>query len=431
MTSQSLVLLLGVSLNFTSSPLPSYTYDSLSQLTQVDYPGSFAFADTSFSLDPVGNRTQVTAGGTTSYTPNRLNQYTQVGSTAFTYDANGNLTSDGSRTYTYDSENRLVSTVYGLRTMDCTYDPFGRRLSKTVDGVATYFLYDGEQVIAETDGNGALTASYVFGPGIDEPLTMTRGGTTHSYHTDGLGSIVALTNASGAVVERYSYDVYGAPSITDGAGSSLSASALGNRFMFTGREYDQETGLYYYRHRYYDPRIGRFLSRDYPQFLGQSNLYTYVGSVGKPLPYFKPINETNAYLYTGNNPITRIDPLGLWYLDVNVGLGWWGLGGTGGILIGPEGIYSYGGGGVAVPGFGASITWSPQNPSPGWNVGAQVNAIFAGQYGYSFSKKNGCGTAEKFWEVGVGAGIGSAGILGGSVTGYYVQEPWLWPWNQQ
>jgi len=378
----------------------------------------------------VGNRLQTVDGGTTGYTPNPLNQYESVGGAPFTYDLNGNLTSDGVNTYTYDAENRLLSVVRGPSTVDFSYDAFGRRI--TVDrGPSTVdFTYDGDQILEERDESGAQLAEYVYGPGIDEVLRMERGGVPSYDLQDGLGSTIALTSSQGAVVESYRYDVYGKPLIVDGQGNPLSQSAFGNRYLFTGREYDVESGFYHYRARTYHPGIGRFLQRDPLGYFDGPNPYTYVGSVGKPLPYFKPVNETNPYLYTGNNPITRIDPLGLWYIDVNVGFGWWGIGGTGGILIGPQGIYSYGGGGVAVPGVGFSITWSPQNPSPGWNVGAQVNAIAAGQYGYSFGKK-GCGKGEQFWEIGVGAGIGSTGIWGGSVTGYYVQEPWLWPWNQQ
>lgn len=157
--------------------------------------------------------------------------------------------------------------------------------------------------------------------------------------------------------------------------------------------------------RYYDPDTGRFLQED------------------EIPPYFDPINETNLYLYTGNNPVSRIDPLGLWYVDINVSGGWWGLGGTGGILIGEEGIYTYEGGGVVSPGIGGSITWSPQDPSTGWNVGVQGSAGLSGQYGYSFKDKG------KFWEVGAGASYPTLG--GGSLTGYYVHDPWKWPWIRE
>ena len=206
----------------------------------MDYPTGFHVSDTSFTYDNLGNRTQV---GSTLYLPNPLNQYTVVGSTNLSYDANGNLTTDGTNTYTYDSENRLRTATGAFGSASYTYDPFGRRLSKTINSTTTRFLYDGDDLLAETDSAGTLTASYLYGPGIDAPLRMVRGGITSYYHTDALGSIVALTDPTGVVVERAAYDVFGSPQLTDGAGTPLPQSARGNRFLFTGREYDQETGL--------------------------------------------------------------------------------------------------------------------------------------------------------------------------------------------
>ena len=118
---------------------------------------------------------------------------------------------------------------------------------------------------------------------------MVRGTTTSYYHADGLGSVVALTDSTGAIAERYAYDVYGTPRITNASGTVLSQSAFGNRYLFTGRELDSETGLYYYRRRYYDYRIGRFTSRD-------------------PLGY---LPDVNLYRYVGNNPVNWVDSFGL------------------------------------------------------------------------------------------------------------------------
>ncbi len=274
----------------TSAGTHTYTYDVRSQLTQVAYPTGAAFASTTWTYDGPGNRTAAqTAGGTTSYTPNVLNQYSLVAGVVYHYDPNGNLTNDGTNTYTYDAENRLLSATTPNGTSSYTYDPLGRRLSKTVAGVTTRFLYDGDQLLAETDASGAIQASYVYGAGIDEPLRLVRGATTSYYHADGLGSVTTLTDASGAVVERASYDVFGAVQLTNASGAIIPTSTVGNRFLFTGREFDGETGLYYYRARYYSPTLGRFLQRD-------------------PVGYGP---DTNLYRYVGNDPLRWTDPMGL------------------------------------------------------------------------------------------------------------------------
>jgi RHS repeat-associated protein len=223
-----------------------YGYDEIYQLTSVsgDQVHDYQF-------DPVGNRLMADS---ISYTPNELNQYTDVGGTAFQYETNGNLTDDGINTYVYDYDNRLVSsTDLSLETVSFEYDGFGRRVKKEVGGVATYFVYDGDQVIEERDMFGGLVASYVFGTGIDEMLIMFRDDQFYYYHYDGLGSVSDITDADGTTVESFNYDVYGQPS---------QVSSIGNHYYFTGRRYDDETGLYYYRARYYSPSIGRFLQRD-------------------------------------------------------------------------------------------------------------------------------------------------------------------------
>jgi RHS repeat-associated protein len=268
----------------------SYSYDDIYQLKTSDYPDGFAFKDTTFNYDSLGNRTSVVGLplGTVTYTSNSINQYTQVGASICNYDLNGNATSIATNTYSYDSENRLTHAVIASPQGEAiyTYDPFGRRISKTVNGVVTKFLYDGDQIIAEYDGSDNLVAKYINGASIDETIRMDRGANSYYYHYDGLGSVTNLTDATGATVESYAYDVFGKPSVT---------SSVGNAKMFTGRDYDKETGLYYYRARMYSPELGRFLQTD-------------------PIGYAGGIN---LYAYCKNNSTNFVDPMGLYTLIIH------------------------------------------------------------------------------------------------------------------
>jgi len=272
--------------------------DTLVTIAHQFNGGSAAFT---YTYDDTGERTGVTvdddryvfndlAGmdGEVAFQSNNLNQYTTVGGKSFTYDANGNLLSDGVNSYAYDAENRLVAAAN--RNTSYTYDPFGRRSGRTVDGVDTSYLHDGDRVLVEYDDAGQLRRRYVYGPWIDEPLYASDGSAEYFYHADGLGSVVALTDAFGDVLERYAYSPFGRVS---------EPSSEGNPYLFTAREYEAHTGLYYYRARYYDPELGRFLQPD------------PIGYTAGP----------NLYAYCRNNPTNLVDPTGE-FIPIVTGL--WG-----------------------------------------------------------------------------------------------------------
>ncbi len=215
----------------------------------------------------------------------RTNTYevTQAGTAkSFTYDANGNMTGDGTKTYEWDAENRLTVVKEGgspLATF--TYDGTGRRSTKASGGVTTTYVYDGPQFLEERPSAGS-TKRYVYGPGIDRPLAQIMGGTTTYNVADHLGSIVRTTDSVGGPTVTRQYDPWGNPI----QGSTTSG------YAFTGREWDAESGIYYYRARYYDPKVGRFISED-------------PVSLSRGLP-------SNLHIYAANDPVSRKDPLGLW-----------------------------------------------------------------------------------------------------------------------
>lgn len=287
-----------------------YGYDALNRLTSfkqgeittgVEIPNPLK--QVQYAMDALGNRTTVTTNGVaTQYTANNMNAYTAItGGQNMNpqYDDNGNLTSDGTRTYQYNYNNRLVSVDNGA-TATYKYDALNRRIQKTVVEpveTTTNYYYCGDQAIEERNANNAVQATYIFGISVDDVLQMQRGGNTYYYHKNHLGSVVALTDGSGNLVERYEYDPYGHPSFFDANDNVLSQSAIGNSILFTGRDYDAETGLYYYRARTMHPGLGRFMQHD-------------------PLMY---VDGYNMYEYVNNRPIVLVDSRGMNQQDCSSG----------------------------------------------------------------------------------------------------------------
>ena len=184
----------------------------------------------------------------------------------------GNLVDDGSRRFHYDAMNRLVRVSDGGGDIATyAYDGLNRRIRKDAGGDVTAFFYDAAQVIEERNGVNQTQRQFVYGRRIDSPLQIRTGGQDYYYHDNSLGSIVALTDDTAAVVERYEYDVFGATRVlaADGA-SEIPASIVDNPYRFTGRRFDGETGLYYYRARYYEPEQGTFPAARPPRIRNRS-----------------------------------------------------------------------------------------------------------------------------------------------------------------
>ncbi|MES2309690.1 MAG: RHS repeat-associated core domain-containing protein [Verrucomicrobiota bacterium] len=269
----------------------SYSFDAIDQLVGVNYTGK---RNVLYNYDATGNRTTVVDKSVTSnYSTNNLNQYTSVAGASISYDGNGNLTNGSTiqnGLFFYDAQNRLTKSVVGLNTIDFAYDSQNRVVKRTLNGVSTFLIYDGWDLIEERNAAGAIQARYVHGSQTDEILARTTTSGTVYYHQDGIGSTTALTDGAGNIVEKYSYDVFGKATITDPSSQTQPTSLVDNRFMFTGREYLKEIGLYDYRNRVYSQELGRFLQTDPIRF-----------SAG----------DVNIYRYCDNSVINFLDPFGL------------------------------------------------------------------------------------------------------------------------
>lgn len=289
----------------------TYRYDDLYRLIQykvgtLDNAGTILapLTQTQYDLDNLGNwDDKIKDGVTQTRQHNAVNEITRINGGSLGYDAEGNLSGDGSYNYVHDQENRLIAVTFidanGLQTAgQYSYDALSRRIAKKTGlprgGKETHYFYDDARIIEEQNTGGLTLAAYTYGNYIDEVLSMDRNLQTYYYHQNALWSVEAVTDSSGAVVERYAYDAYGAPTVTNALGAVLANgwgtghSGIANPWLFTGRQLDEETGLYSYRARYLDSGKGRFLERD-------------------PLGYADGMNK---YAFVQNNPISNLDPIG-------------------------------------------------------------------------------------------------------------------------
>jgi RHS repeat-associated protein len=258
----------------------AYTYDALDRLTIATHPNA---SRETFAYDAVGNRTS--SHISPSYTYNAAtNRLTADSKYDYVYDDNGNVTERIERgttrrmRYGYDAENRLIQVISPDNSIfQYRYDALGRRIAKAVGNAATEYVYDGMAIVAEYN-NSTVSARYTAGPVIDEMLSVTRGTATSYFQTDALGSVRRAVNSTTAV-STYTYDSFG----------RATESGRVSPFRFQGREFDDESGLYYFRARHYDPEVGRFISEDPIGLEGGINLYTFVEN--NPLNFIDPSGE--------------------------------------------------------------------------------------------------------------------------------------------
>ncbi|WP_338476783.1 RHS repeat-associated core domain-containing protein [Pseudomonas khavaziana] len=289
-----------------------YHYDPLARLTRADHSQD---VQERFAHNPAGNLLMQDRPGPDIVAANRL---VIQGDRHYDYDAFGNLIRErrgkGQQLvteYRYDCQHRLISvTKPNGETASYRYDPFGRRISKTVDGKTTEFFWQGDKLIAEHHAD--RHRSYIYEPGSFRPLALLEGfgpkaTTPYHYQLDHLGTPQELTDTAGEIVWSAHYRAYGQI-------ARLDVGKIDNPLRFQGQYFDQESGLHYNRHRYYNPDIGRYLTPDPVKLAGGVNAYQYVP-----------------------NPTGWIDPLGLacspsdcphpstgnsWKLNPDVDLDW-------------------------------------------------------------------------------------------------------------
>ncbi|MBI4743534.1 MAG: RHS repeat-associated core domain-containing protein, partial [Actinobacteria bacterium] len=205
----------------------------------------------------------------------------------------GKTTLTGTINYSYDYEDRLTQITYpNTTTSSMTYDGDDRRVSATnTIGVVTKFVFDGGNVIQETDGNNSLIADYTVEPQELMGNIISRKDTTGTnsfYHYSALsnisGNVTALTDTNQTTIATYNYEAFG--NIISQTGTAT------NNYKFSTKNLDDDSNLYYFGARYYDPEIGRFITKD-PDG----------GDVKNPL-------SLNPYIYANDNPVNMVDPDG-------------------------------------------------------------------------------------------------------------------------
>lgn len=295
--------------NFNGT-VTSYSFDDANRLTGLSASGS-AGTITSYTFSTLdGNGNPVVTDQVEPLQPNiaaeavdygynlKKNRLQKAGVQSFGYDNEGQLASGYGETYSFDYEHRLVG-VSGASNVQYSYDGVGNRLQAVRDGVTTRYIYDASgNLLAEADGNNTITRYYIHGLGL--MALVTPADDLYCYHFNTIGSTVAMTDATQAVVNKYAYDPFGFNYAQD--------VQFDQPFKFVGQVgiMSESNGFYYMRARYYDPQVGRFISEDPLGFDG---------------------GDLNLYAYVGNGPLAWVDPSGLCGLTLSKANKHWREGG--------------------------------------------------------------------------------------------------------
>jgi RHS repeat-associated protein len=279
----------------------TYDYDAADRLIGVCHQSTCPNGSDPFvrwTYDKVGNRlTETRPSGTTNYTYDAADELISAGPMAYSHDANGNQTSAGDRSFAYDLENRLASTRRDGAATTYSYDGDGNRIGAASSSGETRFLwdttYDLPQLAIERDASGNLLDRYVYGL---RRLKFTDPSSTSYYAYDALGSVANVLSGTGEANWSYAYDPFGALRLQE----QNNPQTAGSAFKFTG-EYQDVTGLYDLRARDYDGSTGRFLQRD-------------------PAGQTPDGTAISTYLYGDSRPTVMVDPSGLTFTPTDDGV---------------------------------------------------------------------------------------------------------------
>ncbi len=281
----------------------SFTYDDLDRVLTADIAGgSGTYVPRNYSYDALGNITSKSDVGSYTYGQNGAGPHavTQAGTNTYAYDANGNMISGGGRTIGYTSFNKPNVITEGGTTVTFTYGADKSRIVKAVGSKRTVYVGLGAEGNAlyerETEGSSVKHRHYIYAGGGQAVAIHTDDGTTDSMeylHRDHLGSVEAITDVNGQVIERMSFDVWGKQRSVDWSDIPLGNYIVNTTNLgFTGHETIPEVGYIHMNGRVYDPVIGRFLSAD-------PNIQTKIDT-----------QSYNRYSYVSNNPLRYTDPTG-------------------------------------------------------------------------------------------------------------------------
>lgn len=285
----------------------TYTYDKAGNLTNVQPAGGqekrYAYDKDGRLIDerqgrrrvryeyrPGGDRAMARNGSqSVRYTYGSGGEVLTAGAEQFEHDPLGNMTlrTQGQQQtrYQYDTLGRLTQAVVRGQEVSFGYGPTGERIWRRDAAGLTHFLYDGIHRFQDLDEQAEPVATYIHGVEIDWPIAMIRDGRAHFYHPDAIGTVARITDERGTVVATYDCDAFG--NVLSQTGT------IPNPFIFAGRSYEPALGLYYYRARYYDPKLGRFVTPD------------------PAAPDLERPGSLNRYVYALNAPTRYADPLGL------------------------------------------------------------------------------------------------------------------------